>query len=84
MLETDQVHRRALQFQFQCLAIKHHVKTGNTVFVGGEAAMSVVMIVVVVLMGMSDGQGQQGEWQGKEYATHGQTPREHRKCLVML
>ncbi|MNJ75615.1 hypothetical protein D3C77_727370 [compost metagenome] len=39
---------------------------------GGEAAMGVVMIMLVVLMGVSNGQGQQGERQGKEQATHGQ------------
>ncbi|APC22480.1 hypothetical protein BME99_27960 [Pseudomonas protegens] len=63
MFEAHQVHCRALQLQFQGLAVEHGVQTADSMFVGAEAAM--FMLVIMGLRGLGGGQWQQGERQGE-------------------
>jgi len=81
MLEADQVHCRAIQLQFQGIAIEYRVELGHAMLVGAERAVGVVMIMVIV--GMGNGQWQQGEGQGEQQATHGRL-RSGLKDSVML
>ncbi|MNW16440.1 hypothetical protein D3C71_2152850 [compost metagenome] len=50
--------------------------------VGTEGAMGVVMVMVIV--GMRHGKGQQGEGQGEQQATHGRLQEQAGNDLVML
>jgi uncharacterized membrane protein len=76
MLEADQVHGWAVQLQLQHLAIEYNVELGGAVFMGIQAAVFgmvvlVMMVFVFVLVrGNRAGQGQQGKRQGKEQAAH--------------
>ena len=58
VFETDQVHRRAVQLQFEGLAVQRHVQLGDAVLVLAQAAVGVVMVVVVMGLG---GERQQDE-----------------------
>ncbi|MNL65442.1 hypothetical protein D3C87_1897740 [compost metagenome] len=49
MLKANQVHGRALQFQFQRLVVQCHVEASRAVLVGTQAA---VFVFVFVLVGM--------------------------------
>ncbi|MNT65316.1 hypothetical protein D3C72_2032880 [compost metagenome] len=83
MLEADQVHCRAVQLQFQGIAIEHCVELGYAMLVGAEGAVGVVMIMVMFIVGMGYGQWQQSEGQGEQQATHGRL-RSGLKDRVML
>jgi hypothetical protein len=79
MLEADQVHGWAIQLQLQHLAIEYNVELGSAVFMGIQAAVFGMVVLVVVVMvfvfvfvrGNRAGQGQQSKRQGKEQAAHG-------------
>ncbi|MNI60359.1 hypothetical protein D3C73_1155710 [compost metagenome] len=71
MFEPHQVHRRAFQFQLQGLAIERGVQATDAMFVGTEAAVFMVMVVIMFLRCLGDSQRQQGERQSEEQTTHG-------------
>ena len=62
MLKPHQVHGRALQLDFQALTVEDHIERSGAVFVGGEAAvfgmLMFVLMLMAVLMGLGEGQGQ--------------------------
>ncbi|VXC83010.1 hypothetical protein PSEUDO8Z_170303 [Pseudomonas sp. 8Z] len=62
MLEADEVHRRAVDLQFQVLTVEGYVEAGHAMLVRAEAAV----FMVVVVMGLDDSQGQQGEGEGEQ------------------
>jgi hypothetical protein len=69
VFEAHQVHRRAFQFQLQGLAVEHRVQAADTVFVGAEA--TVLMVVVMLVSRVGDSQRQQGKRQSEQQTTHG-------------
>ncbi|CAI8706624.1 hypothetical protein EMIT043CA1_100200 [Pseudomonas brassicacearum] len=73
MFEAHQVHRRAFQFQLQGLAVQGGVQPAHTVFMGAEAAVFVVMIMLD--RRVSDSQWQQGERQSEKQTTHDESPK---------
>ncbi|MCY1446258.1 hypothetical protein D9M71_628120 [compost metagenome] len=58
VFKADQIHRRALQLNLQCLAVEYCIESGNPVLMRGEAAVGVIMVVIVIVMGMGMGNGQ--------------------------
>jgi hypothetical protein len=69
VFEAHQVHRRAFQFQLQGLAVEHRVQAADAVFVGAEA--TVLMVVIMLVSRMGDSQRQQGKRQSEQQTTHG-------------
>jgi hypothetical protein len=63
VFETQQIHRRAFQFQLQGLTVQRRIQSADAVLVGAEAA--VLMLMLMDFGGMGDSQRQQGERQGK-------------------
>jgi hypothetical protein len=70
VFETHEVHRRAFQLQLQGLAVERGVQATDTVLMRAEAA--VFMIVVVLIGSMGDGQRQQGKRQSEQQTAHGE------------
>jgi hypothetical protein len=62
MLEADEIHRRAVDLQFQVLIVEGYVEAGHAMLVRAEAAV----FMVVIVMSLGDGQGQQGEGEGEQ------------------
>ncbi|MNE78009.1 hypothetical protein D3C80_1743720 [compost metagenome] len=76
MLETDQVHCRGFQFQLQSLLVQCHIEASDPVLVSAQAAVFVLlMVVVMIFAGIAGRQRQQGKRQGKQQTAHGDSPR---------
>ncbi|BBN65281.1 hypothetical protein KUIN1_44710 [Pseudomonas sp. KUIN-1] len=67
MFETDDVHGRTVEFEFQRLAFQHHIEMSYAMLVGTQAAMfiAMIMIVVVLFSSVRSNEWQQGERQGE-------------------
>ena len=80
VFEAHQVHRRALQFQFQGLPVQRGVQPTNAMLVGAEAAM------FVGFMGLGGNQREQGKRQGEQQVAHGVSPGTATRvfCYVIL
>ncbi len=74
VFEAHQVHRRAFQLQLQSLAIQRRVQATDAVFVGAEAAMF-IMIVIMLDRRMGDSQRQQGKRQSEQQTAHDGSPK---------
>ena len=72
VFEAHQVHRRAVQFQLQGLAVQRCVQAADAMLVGAEAG--VLMIVVMFFGRLGDGQWQQGKRQSEKQTAHGKSP----------
>ncbi len=68
MFKTHQIHRRAFQLQLQGLTVERGVQPTHAMFVSAEAA--VLMIVIVLINRMGSGQRQQGKRQSEQQTTH--------------
>src|SRR5450830_656243 len=79
VFENHQVHRRAVQLKLQGLAIEHRVEAADPVFMGAEAG--VLMIMIMLVSGMGDSQWQQGKRQSKQQTAHGEAP-EHESYVM--
>jgi hypothetical protein len=73
VFKAHQVHRRAVQAKLEGVAIQYYVEFGHAVFMGAQRG--VVVIVIMLIVGMRHGQGQQGEGQCKQQTAHGQLQR---------
>ncbi|MNN45040.1 hypothetical protein D3C81_1593560 [compost metagenome] len=71
VFETNEVHRRAFQLKLQGLAIECSIQATNAMFMRAEAAVFMVVIVVMLIGSMGDGQRQQGKRQSEQQTTHG-------------
>ncbi|BCS42476.1 hypothetical protein PSE10B_38880 [Pseudomonas amygdali pv. eriobotryae] len=65
MLETDDIHGRAVEFKFQRLAFQHHIQTSYAMLVGSQTAVFIAVIMVMYFGCVGSNEWQQGERQGE-------------------
>ncbi|CAN1605045.1 protein of unknown function [Pseudomonas mediterranea] len=84
VFKAHQVHGRAFQLQLQGLAVERCVQSADAVFMGAQAAVLMIVVMVVLDRGVSDGQWQQGERQSEKQTTHDESPDKMNVLLCNL